>query len=85
MSYIMENKKSIFRLFVKTSDVLFDVVCQLVNVLYLTGWGRIVNTSSQMGMISQVGKTPYSATKAGIIGFTKVSRCIPFNSDGKQH
>ncbi|KAL4220575.1 hypothetical protein ACF0H5_020973 [Mactra antiquata] len=35
------------------------------------GWGRIVNTSSQMGLISTPGKTPYSAAKAGLIGLAK--------------
>ncbi|XP_060080373.1 D-beta-hydroxybutyrate dehydrogenase-like [Ylistrum balloti] len=35
------------------------------------GWGRIVNMSSQMGMISGPGKAPYSAVKAGLIGLAK--------------
>lgn len=35
------------------------------------GWGRIVNTSSQMGLISTPGKAPYSAVKAALIGLTK--------------
>ena len=34
-------------------------------------WGRIVSISSQMAMISSPGKSPYSATKAGLVGFTK--------------
>lgn len=35
------------------------------------GWGRIINMSSQMGIISAVEKAPYSAAKAGLIGLTK--------------
>ena len=42
------------------------------STILFSGWGRIVSISSQMGMISSPGKTPYSATKAGLIGFTKV-------------
>ena len=38
-----------------------------------SGWGRIVNMSSQMGFISTQGKAVYSAAKTGLIGFTKVS------------
>jgi 3-oxoacyl-[acyl-carrier protein] reductase len=34
-------------------------------------YGRIVNISSVSGQIGQVGQTNYSASKAGIIGFTK--------------
>lgn len=29
--------------------------------------------SSQMGLVSAVGKAPYSAVKSGLIGLTKVS------------
>ncbi|XP_071086019.1 D-beta-hydroxybutyrate dehydrogenase-like isoform X3 [Haliotis cracherodii] len=35
------------------------------------GWGRIINMSSQMAVISTQGKAPYSAAKAGLVGFTK--------------
>ncbi|OWF54481.1 uncharacterized protein LOC110444928 [Mizuhopecten yessoensis] len=35
------------------------------------GWGRIVNMSSQMAMISGPGKAPYSAVKAGLVGLSK--------------
>ncbi|KAL5022191.1 hypothetical protein ScPMuIL_001346 [Solemya velum] len=35
------------------------------------GWGRIINMSSQMGIISAPGKSAYSTVKAGLIGFTK--------------
>jgi len=35
------------------------------------GWGRIVNISSMNGQRGQFGQSNYSATKAGIIGFTR--------------
>ncbi|KAK3605587.1 hypothetical protein CHS0354_005894 [Potamilus streckersoni] len=35
------------------------------------GWGRIINTASQMAVISAPGKAPYSAAKAGLVGLTK--------------
>ena len=35
------------------------------------GYGRIVNISSVSGQAGQVGQTNYSASKAGVIGFTK--------------
>jgi 3-oxoacyl-[acyl-carrier protein] reductase len=34
-------------------------------------YGKIINISSVSGQIGQVGQTNYSASKAGIIGFTK--------------
>ena len=33
--------------------------------------GRIVNISSVVGMMGNAGQTNYSASKAGVIGFTK--------------
>ena len=34
-------------------------------------WGRIVNTSSVVGLVGNAGQTNYAASKAGLIGFTK--------------
>ncbi len=34
-------------------------------------WGRIINISSVSGLMGQVGQVNYSASKAGLIGFTK--------------
>lgn len=34
-------------------------------------WGRIINVSSVVGFMGNVGQVNYSATKAGLIGFTK--------------
>jgi NAD(P)-dependent dehydrogenase (short-subunit alcohol dehydrogenase family) len=35
------------------------------------GYGRIINLASMMGHVSLPGRAAYSATKAGLIGFTK--------------
>jgi 3-oxoacyl-[acyl-carrier protein] reductase len=49
-------------------------------------YGRIVNISSVVGMMGNVGQTNYSASKAGVVGFTKslarevASRGITVNS-----
>jgi 3-oxoacyl-[acyl-carrier protein] reductase len=48
--------------------------------------GRIVNISSVVGLMGNVGQTNYSASKAGVIGFTKAlarevaSRSITVNA-----
>lgn len=40
-------------------------------VMAKQGSGRIINTSSVVGVYGNVGQTNYSATKAGVIGMTK--------------
>ena len=39
----------------------------------IVGWGRVINISSVMAMIAHPQKTPYCATKTGLVGFTRVS------------
>jgi 3-oxoacyl-[acyl-carrier protein] reductase len=34
-------------------------------------WGRVVNVVSPSGLIATAGQTAYSASKAGLIGFTR--------------
>ena len=34
-------------------------------------YGRIINISSVAGLIGLAGASPYSSSKAGLIGFTK--------------
>lgn len=46
---------------------------------FCLGWGRIVNTSSQMGLISTPGKAPYSAVKAALIGLAKVTVLLKYD------
>ncbi|XP_059142047.1 D-beta-hydroxybutyrate dehydrogenase-like [Physella acuta] len=36
------------------------------------GWGRVINMASQMGLIADPGKSAYCASKAGLIGFSRV-------------
>lgn len=36
------------------------------------GWGRIISASSVVGLYGNFGQTNYAATKAGVIGMTKV-------------
>uniref|UniRef100_A0A2C9LTQ0 3-oxoacyl-[acyl-carrier-protein] reductase n=1 Tax=Biomphalaria glabrata TaxID=6526 RepID=A0A2C9LTQ0_BIOGL len=36
------------------------------------GWGRIINMSSQMGQVGEVGKLAYCTTKSALIGFSRV-------------
>ncbi len=49
-------------------------------------WGRIINISSVVGQTGQAGQANYSASKAGLIGFTMAmarevgSRCITVNA-----
>src|SRR5690606_21978122 len=60
----------------------FDVVNTNLSAMYrmskgcLRGlmkarWGRIVNISSVVGQMGNAGQTNYSATKAGVMGFTR--------------
>jgi len=44
---------------------------EVIKYMLKRGWGRIVNISSVVGEFGNSGQSIYSATKAGIIGFTK--------------
>ncbi|MDH5488350.1 MAG: acetoacetyl-CoA reductase [Rhodospirillaceae bacterium] len=52
-------------------DSLFNMCSTVVNGMRERGFGRIVNISSINGQKGQAGQTNYSATKAGVIGFTR--------------
>ena len=41
-------------------------------LMIITGWGRIVNISSLMGIVSVPKKSVYSAAKSGLNGLTRV-------------
>jgi 3-oxoacyl-[acyl-carrier protein] reductase len=43
----------------------------LVRPMIKKGWGRIVNLSSIVGSMGNIGQTNYAAAKAGLEGFTK--------------
>lgn len=50
---------------------VYNVTRALVEHMSGLGWGRIINISSISGQIGFFGQTNYSASKAGVIGFTK--------------
>jgi len=49
----------------------FNMCRAVINSMREKGFGRIINISSINGLAGQMGQTNYSASKAGIIGFTK--------------
>ncbi len=49
----------------------FNVCKAFIREMMKEKWGRIINISSVIGEIGNVGQTNYAASKAGIIGFTK--------------
>ena len=49
----------------------FNMSRNVIEAMRQRKFGRIVNISSVNGQMGQYGQTNYSATKAGIIGFTK--------------
>lgn len=49
---------------------VFNVTRQVINGMIDRGYGRIVNISSMNGQKGQFGQSNYSASKAGIHGFT---------------
>ncbi len=49
----------------------FNVTRQVINGMRDRSYGRIVNISSINAQAGQLGQTNYSATKAGLLGFTK--------------
>lgn len=52
-------------------DSLFNITQPLIEGMTSRGWGRIVNIASVNGQKGQMGQTNYTATKAGMHGFTK--------------
>lgn len=49
----------------------FNVTKNVINYMMKAHSGRIINISSVVGISGNAGQTNYSASKAGIIGFTK--------------
>ena len=51
-------------------DGLYNITRYVVQGMMDRGWGRIINISSINGQKGQVGQTNYTASKAGMHGFT---------------
>ncbi len=51
-------------------DSVFNVTRHVIEGMMNRGWGRVVNMSSINGQKGQIGQANYTATKAGIHGFT---------------
>ncbi len=49
----------------------FNVTKSLIRSMIKNRYGKIINISSVVGLMGNPGQTNYSASKAGIIGFTK--------------
>jgi acetoacetyl-CoA reductase len=52
-------------------DSMFAMTRPVINGMRDRGFGRIINISSVNGQKGQMGQVNYSASKAGVIGFTK--------------
>jgi NAD(P)-dependent dehydrogenase (short-subunit alcohol dehydrogenase family) len=50
---------------------VFDVTRLFIDAMVTRGWGRVINISSIVGRIGNIGQSNYAAAKAGLIGFTK--------------
>ena len=51
---------------------VFNCTKTVSAVMLEKGYGRIINTSSVVGLYGNFGQTNYVATKSGVIGLTKV-------------
>ena len=69
---LMRKKKEDFEQVIDTNLVgTFNVTKNVVPYMMKARSGRIINISSVVGISGNAGQTNYSASKAGIIGFTK--------------
>ena len=69
---LMRMKKEDFERVIDTNLVgTFNVTKNVVPYMMKARSGRIINISSVVGISGNAGQTNYSASKAGIIGFTK--------------
>lgn len=69
---LMRMKKEDFEQVIDTNLVgTFNVTKNVIPFMMKARTGRIINISSVVGISGNAGQTNYSASKAGIIGFTK--------------
>jgi 3-oxoacyl-[acyl-carrier protein] reductase len=52
-------------------DSAFHITQEVVKKMIRARWGRVINISSVVGLMGNVGQTNYAASKAALIGFTK--------------
>lgn len=52
-------------------ESLFYITQHSIKSMIKKRWGRIINISSIVGLMGNIGQVNYASTKAGIIGFTK--------------
>lgn len=52
-------------------NAMFAITQEVSRKMVRSRWGRIINISSVVGLMGNPGQVNYSASKAGIIGFTK--------------
>jgi NAD(P)-dependent dehydrogenase (short-subunit alcohol dehydrogenase family) len=50
---------------------VFDVTRLFIDGMVTRSWGRVINISSIVGRIGNIGQANYAAAKAGLIGLTK--------------
>ena len=71
-SLIMRMKKEDFDTVIDVNLAgTFNVTKNVIPIMIKQKQGRIINVSSVVGISGNAGQTNYSASKAGIIGFTK--------------
>ena len=69
---LMRMKKEDFESVIDVNLVgTFNVTKNVISYMMKARSGRIINISSVVGVAGNAGQTNYSASKAGIIGFTK--------------
>ena len=52
-------------------QVVFNCTKMVAPMMMRNKWGRIISISSIVGIMGNIGQANYSASKAGVIGFTK--------------